>query len=109
MHVVDSLRDFGFTVLESGDTDEATALLQANAVDLVFTDITLPGEFDGFGLVEWIRARTPRLPVILTSGGHNAELAAQRCKGEPFLEKPYDVVKLSEWIVAMLARAGTAT
>lgn len=103
MHVVDSLTDAGFNVIEAADATQAIEVLKTcDAVDLVFTDITLPGELDGFGLVRWIRMQNPSLPIILTSGGHNAALAAERCKGEPFFEKPYDVIVLAEQMLAMI-------
>ena len=108
MHVVDSLTDAGFNVLEAADATQAIEVLKTcDAVDLVFTDITLPGELDGFGLVRWIRLQNPSLPIILTSGGHNAALAAERCKDEPFFEKPYDVIVLAEQMLAMIG-AGTS-
>lgn len=109
MHLVDSLNDHGFSVIETADAAEAIEAFERNdAVDLVFTDITLPGEMDGFGLVQWIRARNASIPIIVTSGGHNAALAAQRCKGEAFLEKPYDIGKLAERMLAMLQAASAA-
>jgi len=110
MHLVDSLREYGFNVIEAADAAEAIdALKTCDAVDLVFTDITLPGELDGFGLVQWIRAQNSSMPIILTSGGHNAALAAERCKGEPFLEKPYDVGVLAQRIFAALKMRGNGT
>ena len=103
LHAVDSLTDAGFNVIEAADAAQAIEVLKTcDAVDLVFTDITLPGDLDGFGLVKWIRTQNPSLPIILTSGGHNAALAAERCKGEPFFEKPYDVIVLAKQMLAMI-------
>jgi DNA-binding response OmpR family regulator len=93
--VADHLRDSGFNVVAVGDAAEAIKILEKDAtIDLLFTDITLPGPIDGFGLAQWLRPRKPGIPIVLTSGGHNAEKAAQICNGDPFFTKPYDVQSL---------------
>jgi DNA-binding NtrC family response regulator len=56
----------------------------------------LPGDMDGFGLIKWLRPRKPQLPIVLTSGGHNAARAAQICKDEPFFSKPYDINEMTK-------------
>jgi CheY-like chemotaxis protein len=105
LYVADQLRDCGFEVLEAADGAQALEVLESGKpVDLVFTDISLPGHPDGFSLTRWIRARKPALPVILTSGGHNAAKAAEVCKGEPFFEKPYDISELAKHMRRLLAR-----
>jgi DNA-binding NtrC family response regulator len=94
-YVVDQLRDCGFDVMAVGTADEALELIdQGRPVDLVFTDITLPGRNDGLALALSVRSRRPKLPVVLTSGGHNAAKAAEVCKDEPFFAKPYDLAAL---------------
>ena len=57
-------------MLEAGNADEALEIIQHGAVtiDLVFSDVVMPGSMDGFGLAKWIRANRPGLPIILTSG-----------------------------------------
>jgi DNA-binding LytR/AlgR family response regulator len=55
-------------------------------VDLVFTDVVMPGELDGVGLATRIRQEFPRLAVLLTSGYVKAANAAA---GFPILRKPY--------------------
>ena len=105
-YVVDQLRDCGFSVTPVGTADEAVDLIgRGRPVDLVFTDITLPGEIDGLALAQWIRSRKPSLPVVLTSGGHNAAKAAEVCKDEPFFAKPYDVGALVDCFRGLLQRA----
>lgn len=109
LHAADTLRDCGFSVIEAADGSEAVELLKTDAsIDLVFTDITLPGHPDGVGLAKWIRAHKAELPIILTSGGHNAARAAEVCKGEPFFEKPYDLSELAQRIRVMVAGARNA-
>jgi CheY-like chemotaxis protein len=74
--------DGAFTVLRSGQP-----------VDLVFTDVMLPGDLDGVALAQAIRSRHPSLPILLTSGYAKA-LGAQH--GLPILRKPYQLATLSQ-------------
>lgn len=70
-------------------------------VDIVFSDINMPGSIDGFGLAHWVRRERPDLKVILTSGaGHGARAEADA----PVLAKPYDHAELERRIRALLAR-----
>ncbi|PSH60795.1 response regulator [Phyllobacterium brassicacearum] len=92
MTISDYLRDCDFTVIEGGSADEAISLLQSGIhVDLVFSDVKMPGDMDGFGLANWIREHQPGIKVvILTSGYANAaEIAAELCEESP-IAKPYD-------------------
>ena len=64
------------------------ALLQARReIDLLFTDIRLPGALDGWRLAEDARAMRPGLPVIYATG-YTAEPPRQ-VPGSVFLKKPY--------------------
>jgi DNA-binding NtrC family response regulator len=104
-YLSDYLRDAGYSVIAVSDAAQAISILEADrAVDLVFTDIMLPGAIDGFGLVQWLRPRSPDLPIVLTSGGHNAAKAAEVCKDEPFISKPYDLDALVSCFQDLLAR-----
>jgi two-component system, response regulator PdtaR len=96
------LRDCGFHVVEAGNADEAIRVLESGlAVDIVFSDVNMPGSMDGFGLARWLRHQRPGLQLILTSGSpqKTEELGAHR----PFLAKPYDHAELERQIRAMLA------
>ncbi len=70
-------------------------LKSGQPVDLVFTDVMLPGGLDGLGLAEAVRSRYPRLPVLLTSGYAKA-LGARH--GLPILRKPYQLPALAELV-----------
>ena len=73
-------------------------------VDLVFSDVVLPGDLDGLALAEAIRKRHPHVPVLLTSG--YARVFSGR-HGLPILRKPYEMEALAEAIRACLdSRAG---
>jgi CheY-like chemotaxis protein len=90
----DFLQECGFRVYEAGNAAEAIAILESEqaTIDLVFTDVRMPGELDGFGLARWIRTNRPALPVLLTSGDQRkSEVAQDLCANDPFFAKPYDV------------------
>lgn len=93
MVLSDYLQDCGFKVLEAGTVAEAIAIIEASqsVIDLVFSDVNMPGGKDGIELAQWIRTNRPQLPVLLTSGDEKkAELAGAICAKEEFLPKPYD-------------------
>jgi CheY-like chemotaxis protein len=75
----DYLQGCGFKVLEGSTADDAIAIIEKLDVpiDVVLTDIRMPGSIDGFGLVRWIRANRPDINVIIASGEAN-KLMRQR-------------------------------
>jgi CheY-like chemotaxis protein len=89
----DGLTDRGVRVLEAGTAAEAIHVLEEEpAVDVVFTDIRMPGPMDGLDVVRWIHSHRPGTGVILTSGGiRKADLGADVRPDEPFIAKPYDL------------------
>jgi DNA-binding NtrC family response regulator len=90
----DYLQECGFKVFEAGNAAEAIEIIESNQtpIDLVFTDVHLPGDLSGFGLAQWVRLNRPGLPVTLTSGDQKkAETAEELCENEPFFGKPYDI------------------
>jgi PAS domain S-box-containing protein len=80
------------------DSAEAALKLLADGTkfDLVFSDIVMPGTIDGVGLASEIRARYPRLPVILTTGYSDAAQAAPQ--DLRILRKPFDTEALKGFI-----------
>lgn len=99
MDVADYLRDNGFQVVEAANAAEAVAVLSSTTtVDLVFTDVQMPGAMDGLGLARWIRQHRPGLPIVVTSGRlRSDELTDELAELGPVEQKPY-----SEWV--LLAR-----
>jgi len=97
------LRDSGFEVVEAGNAEEAIRVLEAAIkVDLVFSDITMPGNMDGFGLVGWLHRERPDVKVILTSGMPRD--AGALASHAPLIAKPYTQAELERRIREMLAR-----
>lgn len=88
MLVSDCLREDGFNVLEASNGDEAVDILQSGlSVDLIFTDVHMPGRTDGLQLLSFAQSRWPQLPVLLTSG-HLDPAAAYEGGAAAFLPKP---------------------
>ena len=108
MAVADYLRDCGYRVVETSNGDEAVAVLKADPhIDVVFSDVTMPGEIDGFALAQWVRRERPGVRVILTSGiGKTAHEASQLCGDGPLLDKPYDHGDVERRIRELLATRG---
>jgi DNA-binding NtrC family response regulator len=95
------LRDCGFNVIEANDAEEAIQFVRSYSIviDLVLTDIRMPGKTDGIGLAKWIGQKKPRLPVLLCSGHvQKDEVSPELCKGKPFFRKPYDLEKMASEI-----------
>ena len=93
MAVADHLRHCGYKVAEAGSAAEAQELILSGLkVDLVFSDITMPGALDGIGLTQWLATHAPDVPVILTSGVTSSLDAAKRaCTNiRALMPKPYD-------------------
>tara|TARA_R110000868_G_scaffold259743_18_gene518052 strand:+ start:3016 stop:3399 length:384 start_codon:yes stop_codon:yes gene_type:complete len=90
--VAEVLRDDGFDVVEAASGDEAlNSLLLGESVDLVLTDIDMPGTLDGLALAECVRTRFPHIPIILNSGGPRR---AQARLVENFIPKPFRIDEL---------------
>jgi PAS domain S-box-containing protein len=89
------LEDLGYVVRRVANANAALAILGENefAVDLVFSDVIMPG-MNGVELAGIIRERYPGLPVVLTSGYSNV-LAENAHRGFELIQKPYSVELLS--------------
>lgn len=89
--LADQLRECGFSVLEVRGADEAINILDSDrTVDLVFSDIEMPGQLDGLGLAKWMKANRPDIPLLLTSAQANrVQTARDLCDERSFLGKPY--------------------
>jgi DNA-binding LytR/AlgR family response regulator len=80
-------------VIEATNADEAIVVLQQPqlAVDVIFSDIEMPGSMDGFGLAQWARSNRPGLDVILTGSVPRAmNAAADLCESSGTVLKPYE-------------------
>jgi CheY-like chemotaxis protein len=103
--VADYLRDCGFPVIEAGTADEAIRLLETSErVDIVFSDVQMPGSLDGFALAQWVRREQPDMKVILTSGApQTVGVAGELCDAGPLMRKPYKLGELAHRIRKLVA------
>ena len=87
------LEDFGYDVIEAGDGFQALAQLQENAdIDLMFTDVVMPGGMNGFDLAQAAQSLKPNLKIVHTSGYPKGAMVHQdepRFKNGFIIMKPY--------------------
>lgn len=100
MALADNLTDAGFNVVEAYDADMAIGLLQHIHVDLLLTDISMPGSMNGVGLAVFARSVWPHLKVIVVSG-HVLESPNEPAI-DVFLSKPYSPEAILASIAAVL-------
>jgi CheY-like chemotaxis protein len=106
--IADYLRDCGYKVHEAVSGEEAVAILKAPevSIDVVFSDVEMPGDMDGFALARWVRTNKPGLQVILTSGvERSADIAATLCEAGPLMKKPYGSQDVVDRIRQLAAKA----
>ena len=102
MVVAAYLREGGFQVIEASSADDAVRVLRAVPVDVVFSDIRMPGTTDGHGLAGWVRQNKPKVKIVLGSGVES-EIA-----DEAIVKKPYDQGELLARIRSALKEAPKA-
>ncbi len=103
--VLTMLRGLGYRVRESADAGEALEILrQGDPIDLLFTDIVMPGGMSGWELVEAARLERPTLKALFTSG-YSDRILKERARGSAdirLLAKPYRSRSLGEAIREVL-------
>jgi PAS domain S-box-containing protein len=88
--VVRQLTELGYRVLEAEDAQTAFQILESGGVDLLFTDIVMPGGTSGYELARTVLSRWPAIKIVLTSG-----FPENKINGDPnapslrLLSKPY--------------------
>jgi CheY-like chemotaxis protein len=88
--LVDALSDLGFAVLEAEDAPAALSMLcDHSEIELMLTDINLPGGSDGFALARAARVIRPMLPVIYASGRYARAEPHLQVPGSRFIAKPF--------------------
>jgi signal transduction histidine kinase/CheY-like chemotaxis protein len=94
--VGDMLDELGYHVIRAASAAAALgALANGRVVDVVFSDIMMPGGMNGVELAKEIQTRRQDLPILLTSGYSEAAKHAADAQGIRILRKPYDLAELS--------------
>ena len=100
---LDLVRAAGYEALEACDADEAIHILASRSdIDLVFTDVQMPGTMDGIRLSHYIRKRWPPVKLILASGNAILEESGLPA-GCGFFAKPYADTAITEAMARLLA------
>nr|WP_233398620.1 ATP-binding protein [Luteimonas sp. MC1828] len=103
--VEEMLRVIGYDVVHALSAKAALgALADRRRIDLVFSDIMMPGGTDGIELAREIRRRRPGLPVLLTSGFSGSAGGEAQALDIPVLRKPYAIEELR---IAVQGQVGT--
>jgi two-component system, response regulator PdtaR len=98
----DLLRDAGFDVLEAASADDALSLLRAGVcVDLVFTDVRMPGSLNGIELARVVGTEWPHLRIVLTSSHLDQKDVASHVAA--FVPKPYSADFVTRLINELLS------
>lgn len=104
-YTVSSLRELGYAVLEAGDAASALEIVERQAeIQLLFTDLGLPGPMDGKGLAERIHAIRPTIKILITTAYAGAALIhdGRLDEGVQLLSKPFSFVGLANRIRELL-------
>jgi two-component system cell cycle sensor histidine kinase/response regulator CckA len=97
-HIARVLTKAGYEVLQAADGLEALSTVEKSKIDLVVSDILMPN-LNGYALVARLRAKWPKMPVILTTGFLSQEAAKSMMNGSvDFIPKPINAETLLDMI-----------
>jgi len=92
----DMLEQLGYTVRHVSSATAALTEIELNGIDVLFSDIVMPGQMDGIALARQARKLHPHLPILLTTG-----YSGTRQNEFPILRKPYRLEELSQALAAL--------
>ena len=106
------LEQADYDVIASPSGNHAFEIIERGRpkIDLVLTDVVMPGSIDGLTLASKIRRKNPKLPILFITGGllGDDESAARRAIENQLLQKPFSPKQLVEFIDShFLSRIGT--
>ena len=94
------LREGGHEILEAATADEALAILKSIVtVEIVVTDVEMPGSMSGLDLTTYLRESLPSLPVIIVSGD---PIPKDYAHASAFFRKPYDLHRIAAHIETLM-------
>lgn len=104
MRAVDIVEDAGFTALEAVNADDALALLESRSdIELLFTDVQMPGSMDGLKLAYAVHERWPSIKIILVSGQMTLT-ESDRPTHSRFFGKPLEVQQMISQLQEMIGQ-----
>src|SRR5580693_5113417 len=105
--VAQALSEQGFAVQTAANASDALGHLASDQVDILFTDINLPGGMDGAALARRAREMLPNLPVVYASARATMLAPDVRVPGAIIVPKPYEPELVGRLLTAALRRATT--
>jgi DNA-binding NtrC family response regulator len=98
------LSDLGYNVSTAENASDAIIIMNKMAIDLVITDVIMPGEMNGIGLATYITESYPKTKIILSSGfpGHLHKEESNVMKEFTSIEKPFRIKELESIVLEML-------
>jgi len=105
--VTQSLAEQGFAVQSVTNAADALGHLTSDPVDVLFTDINLPGKMDGAALARRARELLPDLPVVYASSRATMLAPDARVPGAIIVPKPYQPELVGRLLAAVLRQAAT--
>jgi CheY-like chemotaxis protein len=100
---IDLVEKIGFEAIEAADADEAVLILEARTdIQIVFTDIDMPGSMDGMMLAAAVRDRWPPIEIVIVSG-HSRPADSELPDRSVFFSKPYDPSVVTATLLRMAA------
>lgn len=108
--LAEHLAEKGFRVFQAENADQAVLLLCKSdcPIDLVFTDVRMPGSMDGLGLSRWVFENRPGIPVVIASGDMGKAVALDDLCGAKAMKKPFDYDHVSDTIQDLLIARNSA-
>lgn len=106
MAVADHIRGVGYTVIEAGSGDRAMDIIRSGkSVDIIVTDVQMPGQHDGVALALWARRTAPHIRLIIVSGATSGSVAFDVLGEEGrIIPKPFKYEEIVERIRELLAK-----
>lgn len=107
MAIAEYLRDCDFKVIEAVNADEAFFVLQQDdlEIDVVLSDVEMPGSMDGFALARWVRENRKNVDIVLAgTPSRAAQAASDLCERGPLLAKPYEPGAVVDRIRRLIAK-----
>jgi CheY-like chemotaxis protein len=96
------LRERGYTVIEATNVADAISIFDSGThVDIVFSDVHMPGDLTGHALAEWLDRNHPHVPLLLMSASATEADKLSTTQKRWFIAKPYELGEVSAQIESM--------
>jgi len=106
LDIAEVLRNARFRVIEASNADEALSLLDSGyPIDVLMTDIRMPGSIDGIDLATRVRSTWPHMKIIFVTS--HSPAWPDPTLFDLFVGKPYDPVRFIERVRQLLASSDT--